>query len=167
MKTQLISLLHSTFQGSLISIGWVAKLSLNEDNVQFFLEIIGEINEISAVIDGWQETSFVHWTVTFTWNGAKWKKISTKQWTLPMYHNIIYILLYFHPGTHFSFMTTQAHQRVLSFNWILYRIYSLDENFHIDIMKCKVPKWATFVEGSDGLSMFWNFKRKYSPSYID
>lgn len=71
-----------------------------------------------------------------------------------MYHNILYILLYFHPGTHFSFMTTQAHQRVLSFNWILYRIYSLDENFHIDNMKCKVPTWATFVEGSDGLSMF-------------
>lgn len=74
MKTQLIPLLHSTFQGSLISIGWVAKLSLNEDNVQFFLEIIGEINQISAVIDEWQETSFVHWTDTFTWNGAKWKK---------------------------------------------------------------------------------------------
>lgn len=39
---------------------------------------------------------------------------------------------------HFSFMTAQAHQRILSFNWILYRIYSLDKKFHIDYKKCFV-----------------------------
>lgn len=40
---------------------------------------------------------------------------------------------------HLSFMTTQAHQRILSFNWILYRIHSPDTKFLIDY----ILWWAT------------------------
>lgn len=143
-----------------ISIAF-SSFTMHAQNIQDFPKFIGEINMkyISCRGDRRNENMCLYTASTNI--DRKWSRILDSACQSYVYYNYMVFVLRFYfctwsqtpriclccNGLHFYFMTTQAHQRVLCFNWISYRIYSHDENFHVLIISYEmrayeVPTWA-------------------------